>query len=509
MGYAQVSSIERPFASAYHETSGADKAAAAAVRPPAERDFEYELLFMFARNELVASLAVPILAIVVAVTLLSWSPAEQLLLWLATIFISKGILLALCRQFQKQPRSEVDIEQWRRNIVAAEFLYGVTWASVAFIEFPANSQSAYFFLFAALIVVTAIRILFAATVLPILHAGTVPITSALVIRFVLTGEPYYWIMAAVAVGIHLYFVFLVKELQANVISMLDYRADKERLIFELEQAKAASDDARRRAEAANMAKSKFLANMSHELRTPLNAILGFSEVMKGEMLGQMQNDTYKSYASDIHASGQHLLKLINDILDLSRIEAGRYDLREEAVDLHELAAESHRLLQLKADAKHIVVRERFRAGVPPIWADKRAVHQICLNLLSNALKFTPANGSVVLRTGVTRKGEPYLAVADSGPGIPEAEIPQVLASFGQGSLALEMSEGGTGLGLPIVKGLVEIHGGRFELRSKVGKGTEAIVIFPEARIMHGTVRPGARNPRDFWREQYPEFKGAA
>ncbi len=505
MGHAQVSDIKRPFPSQHESGNVSGSRSGGALRG----DFEYELLVMFARNELVASLAVPMFAVVVAVTLLSWAPAEQLLFWLATVFISKGILLALCRQFQRQPREDIELDVWRRKIVAAEFLYGVTWAAVAFVEFPAHSQAAFFFLFAALVVVTAIRILFAATVLPILHAGTVPITAALVLRFALTGEPFYWIMAAVAVGIHLYFVFLVKELQTNVLSMLDYRAAKESLIRELEQAKAASDDARRKAEAANLAKSKFLANMSHELRTPLNAILGFSEVMKGEMLGPMQNETYKGYAADIHGSGQHLLKLINEVLDLSRIEAGRYELREEAVDLEAVAAEARRLLKLNAEAKAIVVREHFRAGTPRIWADQRAVHQICLNLLANALKFTPAEGTVVLHTGLTRQGEPFLAVADTGPGIPEEEIPQVLASFGQGSLALEMNQGGTGLGLPIVKGLVELHGGRFDLRSKLGKGTEAVVIFPASRIMKPGAQTSARSPRDFWREQFPTFKGAA
>src|SRR5690606_36705300 len=319
---------------------------------------------------------------------------------------------------------------------------------------------------------------------------------------------FYWVMAAVAVGIHLYFVFLVKELQSNVLSMLDYRAEKESLIRELEQAKAASDEARRKAEAANFAKSKFLANMSHELRTPLNAILGFSEIMKDELLGPIANETYRGYAGDIHKSGQHLLKLINEILDLSRIEAGRYELREEAVDLREIAAESRRLVQLDADGKGIAIVDQVRPDLPLIWADRRAVHQICLNLLSNALKFTPAGGAVYLRIGLTRNGEPFLAIIDTGHGIPKEEIPQVLSTFGQGSLALKMNQGGTGLGLPIVKGLAELHGGRFELRSEPGRGTEAIAIFPANRIMRP--RASGRPPQDFRRQQQaPTFRGAA
>ncbi len=457
----------------------------------AGRDFAYDLLLMFVRNETVAALTVPILAIVVAVTMLNWSNPRQLLLWLATIFISEGILLALCRRFKKQPRETVDLRQWRRNLAAAEFLYGVSWAAVAFTEFSHQSQAAYFFLFAALTVVTAIRMLFAASVMPILHAGTVPVTAALALRFLMTGDPFYWIMAVVAIGIHFYFVFLVKSMQRTVLSMLDYRAEKDRLIDELEKAKAASDEARIKAESANLAKSKFLANMSHELRTPLNAILGFSEMIKDEVLGPISNANYKSYAGDIHESGNHLLKLINEILDLSRIEAGRYELSEKVLDFSAIAQDSLRFLRLDAQTKRLRLSTDFKPDMPCIFADERAVRQICLNLISNAIKFTPENGCVAVRTGILPSGEAILTVRDNGPGIPEEEIPQVLRAFGQGSLALKMGDCGTGLGLPIVTGLAELHNGRFELRSKLGVGTEASLILPKSRVVPAPYSPPA------------------
>ncbi len=464
-----------------------------------ERDFAYDLLFMFVRNEAVAALTVPILAIVVAVTMLNWAHPRSLLLWLATIFISEGILLALCRLFRKQPRETVDLRQWRRNLAAAEFLYGVSWAAVAFTPFSHQTEAAYFFLFAALTVVTAIRMLFAASVMPILHAGTVPVTSALALRFLMTGDPFYWILAIVAVGIHFYFVFLVKNLQRTALSMLDYRAEKDRLVAEkdrlieeLEKAKAASDGARAKAEAANLAKSKFLANMSHELRTPLNAILGFSEMMKDEVLGPVGNASYKSYAGDIHESGHHLLKLINEILDLSRIEAGRYELSEKVLDLGAIAQESLRVLRLDAQTKGLKLVTDFKPDMFSVCADERALRQICLNLISNAIKFTPEKGAVIVRTGILAGGEAILSVRDSGPGIPDEEIPRVMSAFGQGSLALKMRESGTGLGLPIVAGLAELHGGRFELRSKVGVGTEATLILPKSRV--APIAPQPRKP---------------
>jgi two-component system cell cycle sensor histidine kinase PleC len=230
--------------------------------------------------------------------------------------------------------------------------------------------------------------------------------------------------------------------------------------------------------------------MSHELRTPLNAILGFSEIMKDEILGSLNNPTYKSYSADIHKSGQHLLNVINQILDLSRIEAGRYELAEEAVGLAGVMDDCRGLLKLRADSKGLKIVEDFGENLPPLWAEQRSIRQICLNLLSNAIKFTPPKGAIILTVGRTRRGEQFLSVRDNGPGIPEAEIPRVMSPFGQGSLAQMSAEGGSGLGLPIVKGLADLHGARFELHSAPRKGTEVKVTFPLKRVMKATPRTG-------------------
>ncbi len=450
-------------------------------------EFNYELLAIFVRSELTASLAIPVLAVVVAVGLLPWAPVPALLFWLATVFISKGILILLCRRFQALNRKQADCELWRRYIAAAEFLYGTTWAAVVFVDFaPQDQRSAFFFVFAAIMVVVAMRTMFASTVMRILYAGTIPMTTALVLRFLLAEQPFYWAMAAVAVGIHVYLIFLASGLHSTVLAMLEYRAEKDALVGELEQAKAISDEACLRAEAANLAKSKFLANMSHELRTPLNAILGFSEMMRAEILGPIENPTYKSYSNDIHNSGEHLLNLINQILDLSRIEAGRYELSEEPVMLADVMDDCQRLISLRAESKGLKVIENFAGSMPRLWAEKRAVRQVCLNLLSNAIKFTPPNGTITLTVGVTRRGEQFLSVKDSGPGIPESEIPRVMSPFGQGSLASASNEGGSGLGLPIVKGLVDLHGGRLDLKSRLRQGTEVKITFPLHRVMQPT-----------------------
>jgi len=223
--------------------------------------------------------------------------------------------------------------------------------------------------------------------------------------------------------------------------------------------------------------------MSHELRTPLNAILGFSEVMKAELFGPHGVPAYKEYSSDIHASGQHLLMLINEILDLSRVEAGRYELKEEPVSLTAIVEDCCRLLSMRARGRNLSVAKSLESGLPRIWADERAVRQVTLNLLSNAIKFTPQGGSITVKVGWTRNGGQYVSIQDTGPGIPPEEIPTVLSSFGRGSLAHKNAEEGTGLGLPIVKGLIELHGGQFRLTSKVRQGTEAVVIFPPERVM--------------------------
>lgn len=445
--------------------------------------FDYELLLMFVKNELGASLAIPLLAIIVTLASMFWAPAEEPIIWLSTVLISKGILLVLCREFTKVPRAEADVPKWRSKLMAAEFLYGICWAGVAFISVAANDQSAHVFIFACLTVVIAMRMMFASTVIPIVYAGTIPLTAALVIRFTLLDTPFHWAMAAMAIGVHLYFAFLMKGLNSTVMTMLEYRAEKDVLIAELEQSKLISDEARRRAESANIAKSQFLATMSHELRTPLNAVLGFSEVMASEILGPHTVPTYKEYAQDIHESGQHLLNLINEILDLSRIEAGHYELQEEGVTLADVAEDCHRLLKLRAEKKDLKVILNIQEQLPKIWADERAMRQICLNLLSNAIKFTPTGGTIALTIGATQTGGQYLSVNDTGPGIPEDEIPRVLQSFGQGSLAHQIAEGGTGLGLPIVMGLVELHGGTFDLKSKLRQGTLVTITIPLERVM--------------------------
>jgi two-component system cell cycle sensor histidine kinase PleC len=446
-------------------------------------EFEYELLCMFARNELSARVTLPLLAVIFSLASMFWAPVLQASAWLAMVISVKFFIIAACRNFLARPRAEANIGQWRRLFVWLELANGITWGGIAVVGLDAADAASHVFMLASLIVLLAIRMTFASAVMPILYAGTIPMTLAIVARLLLQGHPFYLAMAAMAIGLHVYFIFLAKGLNSTALAMLEFRAEKDALIAEIEEEKAISDEARRRAEAANVAKSRFLATMSHELRTPLNAILGFSEVMKSELLGQMQNNNYKDYAGNIHDSGRHLLQLINEILDLSRIEAGRYELHEEPVRLTEVVEDCMRLLHLRAQSKGLTVALDFDRQLGQLWADERAIRQICLNLLSNALKFTPRGGHVTITVGDTPEGGQTLIVKDTGPGIPKEEMPRVMQAFGQGSLALRTAEGGTGLGLPIVQNLVQLHGGTFELRSELRKGTEAVVVLPPSRVL--------------------------
>ena len=217
------------------------------------------------------------------------------------------------------------------------------------------------------------------------------------------------------------------------------------------------------AEAANQAKSEFLANMSHELRTPLNAIIGFAEIISNQILGPIGNARYCGYAKDIHSSGTHLLEVINQVLDMSKIEAGRFDLHEEEVDVAEVLGGVARLMETMAADGGLTLTTRLPEPPPVLLADRRVLRQIALNLLSNAIKFTPKGSKVELCARVEEDGDLSVVVTDTGIGIAEHDIPLALAPFGQIDNAITRERPGTGLGLPIVKALVELHGGALKI----------------------------------------------
>jgi two-component system cell cycle sensor histidine kinase PleC len=446
-------------------------------------DFDYELMLEYADSRLAAAL--PLSGVVVMLAFVSslWVPVFSVVLWAGIVLLALVAVSLLCRRFRRADPARFNAARWSTSFTVAETVYGLGWAAIGFFSFLADSSELPIVLFAMVLVSAAANAVSTRTLPSATFASTLPSTFTVAACLIMYGGLLNYTLASLVLLGGGFFLYLAHRMYAFDIETMSHQAEKDSLIAELEEAQHMSDEARRHAEQANIAKSQFLATMSHELRTPLNAIIGFSEVLKSELLGPHQVPQYKEYAADIHASGQHLLNLINELLDLSRIEAGKYELNEEAVSLVDIAEDCRRMMELRAKAKGIELTFSYGKNLPKLWGDERAIRQVILNLLSNAIKFTPQSGKITCVVNRSADGGQLISVKDNGPGIPEDEIETVLSSFGQGSLAQKTAEQGAGLGLPIVQKIMDLHQGRFDLFSKLRFGTEVIATFPRARVM--------------------------
>jgi two-component system cell cycle sensor histidine kinase PleC len=425
---------------------------------------------------------IPLASILVALANASWVPTWRLIVW--PMAMSAACILCdlhYRRLLKISDHSPTDIRRRARAYPRMTLLQAVVWCSAGFILWvPGQPDNhAILILFVACTVsgwssMGAFHLASGIVAMPIylFSLVAIPLLERSSNNFMLAGLCFaFWVLMR---------VLLMSNYRTRE-HMIRLEQERGGLIDNLKAAKDESDAARDRAETASRAKSAFLANMSHELRTPLNAILGFSEIIHTKAMGPAVSDQYSEYAGHIHGSGQHLLSLINDILDLAKIEAGRFDLREADVDLARLLDDLIKMIGDKAQASGIILSVDIDASFPNVRGDERALRQILVNLTSNAIKFTPPAGHVTAFANVLEDGSLAFGVDDTGVGIAPEDHEKVFESFGQGRHDAVLTDQGTGLGLPIVRGLAEAHGGRVILNSVPNEGTRVTVILPKER----------------------------
>lgn len=452
------------------------------LSPERTAKLELDQLRLAERNLQPALFAMPAFALVVSLLLVAWIPVHELALWFVAVsassirFCAGGVFLDL----EEPPAATV-----RRWHVA------LTWLTVASNMIWMYPLIGFYFRCSEtgqmlLSLVAAGSLSGAAVMTPasgrIIWAALVPYTLAMVVSPAIVGDPFHLGLAVLSLGFCLFMGYVAYNVHISAKELFLTRDDKIDLIEQLAAAKFDSDKTRQRAEAANQAKSEFLANMSHELRTPLNAILGFSDLMRNQIFGPLGSHQYLEYSNHISDSGHHLLGLINDVLDLAKIEAGRLVLRPVELALNESIKQALKLFEVRAADQQITLRHERDKDLPLLLADERAIHQVLLNLISNAVKFTPAGGSVTVFARNKPNGTLDVGVTDTGVGIDPDDIQAVFAAFGQGRHDISTPEKGTGLGLPIVRGIIEAHGGKVSLESELGKGTTITCHFPRERI---------------------------
>jgi len=423
----------------------------------------------------------PLFALAVAVMFAQWVSPVWLGVWYAHVMLGVGAQLLMIKHFPEGELTPETARKWTWIAAAANLFFVANWTSLGwYLWVPGNE-----FNHMLIAIVLAATLTVQGTVAGASRQIAVPafFVYAAVMALVPLQEPSAQsVYLAIVTPFYVWYIaYITKQNYTRARASIVLVEERNSLLAELVMAKIESDRGRERAEAASLAKSQFLANMSHELRTPLNAILGFSEVISSRMFQDTPDRNYE-YAGLINSSGLHLLALINDILDLAKIEAGRWKLEEGSIDLYRLADDAQQLVQWRAKDANARLENSIDPDMDMLYGDERAIKQIMLNLLSNAVKFTPEHGSVTSFAHVGDDGGLVFGVADTGVGIAPEDQSRVFDSFGQGKHDVAIVDKGTGLGLAIVKGLTEAHGGHVTLESEVGKGTRVSIHLPASRV---------------------------
>jgi two-component system cell cycle sensor histidine kinase PleC len=422
----------------------------------------------------------PLFALAICAIDAKWISFSLLAAWFVVFVLSHIPLAIVLHGFFSRERSVAETREWSQLASGAYALSTFVWTTQAIFLWEPGSDLNHLLTVLFLAGYLSGQSPFVAPSKALLASLFLTDGVALVLTPLRAGGFIYDAISFITFFYSAYTLYMAREMYLSAKNALSLKHDKSALIVALGSAKTESDRARYRAEAASRSKSQFLANMSHELRTPLNAILGFSEIIASGTFAR-EPAKHVEYAELIHKSGHHLLGLINDILDLAKIEAGAFTLRESDVDVGRLVADETSLMMAKASAGAIALEASVSDAIPFVFADERALKQVLLNLLSNAIKFTPEGGRVTVFAQVAAGAALCFGVEDSGVGIPPEDQARVFEQFGQARHDVVTADKGTGLGLAIVKGLIEAHGGRVTLESAVGQGTRVTVYLPNDR----------------------------
>jgi two-component system cell cycle sensor histidine kinase PleC len=410
---------------------------------------------------------------------LGYVPMHRALLFPVLVILSSYIAYGLYAAYQREaPEAPDRLAVWNGRFLAAQIGVSAAWGLLPWLLWEPGNIANHLFLLTAVAATMASLLVSRLGSMTMLVCGMAPIVAMTSARFLAAGGAMDAIFAMLTpiYAFHLYIdgKRFILTLQGDV-----------RLRFQVQDMAGAlaraRDDAlhkRYEAETANTAKSAFLANMSHELRTPLNAILGFSEIIGNLAMGRDVIDRYSEYARDIHHSGAHLLSLINDLLDVAKIEAGKMEIDPKPVDPRHVMESIGRIMANRFATKQQDFSIAVAPELPLLVADERALKQMLLNLVSNAAKYTPSGGHIAITCGISRSGGMEFCVDDDGPGIPPEKLARIFQPFNQSDNRFDREDGGTGLGLALVQGLAQLHGGRAWLKSEPAHGTRAYLYFP-------------------------------
>jgi two-component system cell cycle sensor histidine kinase PleC len=434
-----------------------------------------------------STVASPIWAGVAALVCSEFFPhlgSIPLMYGLGFVFVICSAVLAVraaLAWFHRDRRAGMDVEadaKWLNRLLILNVLLSSAWGLAPWMLWSEGNLLNHVFIELICLAAVARFLVNRSNHVSFFLASFLPMAVMLFVRCVIAANPVDLILAAIVVLYAVQVILDSSDISQRWDQEAQTRFSHEDLSRELEEARDEALLKRAEAEAANASKTAFLANISHELRTPLNAILGFSELIARECLGPVGSPRYKEYASDIHNSGTHLLSLINDLLDVAKIEAGRMEVEPQMVETQRTLEGALKFVGAKARDRGQTLTIAVDQSASVLYADERALKQIVINLVSNAVKFTQDGGRIEVSATRNSQGDFELTVADNGPGISREKIDRVFKPFSQVDNRYDRQSGGTGLGLALVRGLCELHGGRAWIESEPGKGTRAIVVLP-------------------------------